>query len=272
MQKNLFIDGLTLRFIVRQDAPSEQRFIDDLVNATGFQSSEIRGGQNGYPMHVVLSLGVEVMIVKFGSTRFGMTVCVEAKSIASQMLADFASGYYRVAWVCTRVDVAVDMNVDYLETHGVLKEIAMKKNLDTDHRGDWDRGVKGRTYYVGSTTSDSRFRLYEKSEEQWYRAKNKDYPANIVRLEWQFRPNRKKGLIETLDPKYILSLNKSAVDIFNKVCATAIVQTRYEPLEKSTELESFYHMMHQYKNIIKSLSAEKGTRWLIRQADIILNT
>lgn len=268
----LFIDGLTLRFIVPQNAESEWKFINDLVENSGFESSEVRGGQNGYPMHVVLSLGVEVMIVKFGSTNFGMTVCVEAKSIAAQVLADFASGYYHVAWVCTRVDVAIDMKCDFLKTHEILKAIAMRKNLDTDNRGDWDRGIKGRTYYVGSTSSDSRFRLYEKSEEQWYKAKNKDYPANIVRLEWQFRPRKKKCQVKCLDPKFLLSINKTAVDTFNEICATAIVQTRFEPTEKPTDLDSFYHMMHQYKNIINNLVDEKGAKWLLRQAQTILAT
>lgn len=67
-------------------------------------------------------------------------------------------------------------------------EYAKDKNLAINFQGDWVRG-KGRTLYVGSSTSSVRLVLYEKTDER-RSAGFQDAPEHWVRMEARARPKR----------------------------------------------------------------------------------
>lgn len=272
MQNKLFLDALSVRVVIPQTVESEYSFIkkfDEYCSPLGFETSAVMGGLTGYPLHHKIVNDQQMIIIRFGSNELGMTLHIEGKgsttSIISQFLID--NGY---KWIITRADIAIDFIGGFDGLHAICKKYAEDKNVKTRLQGDWEREIDGRTYYVGSPQSESMLRLYEKSEEQWAKG-NKLYPENIVRLEWQFRPDKKKRQhIVSFDPLHLLSFSRNISHLFDSVCAIAVAQTVLPRSERSSDLESFYHMLHQYKNIINNLVSDRGLIRLIRDTKLIL--
>lgn len=85
----------------------------------------------------------------------------------------------------TRADAAVDFDEEHawetLYEWGLM--FAKDNGLDTDHRGDYLRGEKGRSLYIGARSSATRLVIYEKGKQipEWMR-------PNLVRAEFRVMP------------------------------------------------------------------------------------
>ena len=78
----------------------------------------------------------------------------------------------------TRVDSCADFDAPDAWKRLLRAVLATKRKhrLYGERRGDWDQPEKGRTMYLGATTSTTRLRLYEKGKQPEY--------AHLGRTEW----------------------------------------------------------------------------------------
>jgi hypothetical protein len=72
-------------------------------------------------------------------------------------------------WTPSRIDPALDFeHPDWFDVlSAALIDIAKRRGMEIDHKGDWTRG-KGRTLYVGSRQSGFYIRLYEYRDHHGY--------------------------------------------------------------------------------------------------------
>ena len=116
----------------------------------------------------------------------------------AQMLAK------KICKVMSRLDV----RVDYLADDGYLAVVAQAERLAQEHgissstEGDWLRGKKGRTLYVGSENSERLRRIYEKGIQL---GEDPDW----TRLELQIRPqSHAKSWFAAMSPFQIIATDQ----------------------------------------------------------------
>lgn len=86
----------------------------------------------------------------------------------------------------SRVDIASDTTEGWLAAEKRVLQWADDHPKSVLHSvGDFYRGLRGRTYYVGSAQSSRRVRIYEKGIQT---GENPDW----VRIEYQFRPHTRE--------------------------------------------------------------------------------
>lgn len=117
-----------------------------------------------------------------------------ATGAVSHEFAEFMHKNYLGKYGVSRADVRADM-IDpaaWEYMHGIAYRFAERsrstkgmREIKTNCVGDWDTGVNGRTYYLGSSTSAVQVRIYEKGKKD---GGSKDW----VRYEAQIRPPKSK--------------------------------------------------------------------------------
>lgn len=287
--KHLFLDALGLRFLIPQSAEYEKNFMDKLTEFSGGELFLIPKGMTGYPLSARIEGDFGVIIFKYGSVSRNMTIHVEGKGHATQIIENFVRMNPNIFWVCTRVDVACDFKVPdckidlrkykkarfkpkskadgYWNVFEELEDLAKEKKMTTNPYGaGWLNGEKGRTFYIGSPASTGMYRLYEKSEEQWEKG-FKAFPPNVIRFEWQYEPKGvQRDAITELDAHKIVANNRNAIKFFETVADCNIEFCSVGTVEKSGDDAVFANMIHQYKNVIDRLLKEHGFKWIIRTA------
>lgn len=91
---------------------------------------------------------------------------------------------------CTRVDACVDFDSPraFERLYRACRQIKKAHRIWGDKRGDWeDHPEKGRTLYLGASSSATRLRLYEKGKQPEYAHLNRPHWA---RIEIQVRPQK----------------------------------------------------------------------------------
>ena len=274
--KKLFFDALSVRAVINEDDPQDVfDLISDFKEFSGYDNSGLVNGHLSYAQGVNFEKDGIKIFISFGGSVKNMGALFETKGYeGSKLLADFfnTSGW---GFVLTRADVTMDFDGGkplFSDVKDKLIRYADQKNIkEITTQGDWIREILGRTLYVGARNSEYRFRLYEKSEEQWAN-KNASFPSDIVRLEWQYRPKRKKKYITRLEPSYVLSFCKNASEFFESVGATAIEPTSIPKVEPKEDMEIFYHMLKQYRKTLNRMIYFYGPVFLIRKAVKYLRT
>lgn len=129
--------------------------------------------------------GYEVAAVAFGG-RQGQRIMIEVKGERTARVVELLRG--AAPHRCTRVDACADFDAPRAFEKLLRHVRAVKKGhrLWGDRRGDWeDHPEKGRTQYLGATSSPVRLRLYEKGLQPEYLHLGK---PNWARMELQVRP------------------------------------------------------------------------------------
>lgn len=275
----LFFDALSIRIGENWLQDEMMSFLKGFCEETQSYPIKERNGNGSYSHTIELETEHGIIMLSYGGAVENMGILFETKGQGNCiLLADFVNnciGSY--TWSLTRADVTLDFrggDDDFLKVRDDLIAHSKKKNVKSfPSAGDWVTPQAGRTQYAGSKDSESRFRLYEKSYEQWARG-NKDYPADVLRLEWQYRPKRKKAHINRLEPYHVLSFHKNSMEFMATLAGFAIAPTKTpKPEVKSTE-ERFYHMMKQYDAVIDQMVAEFGYMGVVKLARkrFIINT
>lgn len=154
----------------------------------------------------------EVGAVSFGGSH-GDLVMVEAKgqgtgSIIERIREEVPDH------ACTRVDSCHDVDVpDAWETYlAICQDVKAKYKIKAEKRGDWDDFPEdGRTYYLGSTSSPVRVRLYEKGKQPEFRHACR---PNWVRVEAQVRPQKDaRQLYSTISASEVWGASKFTREI-----------------------------------------------------------
>lgn len=286
----IFFDALSLRLEIPQTPIDELSMMGYLAEFCDAEINFIPKGMTGYPLHARIELEEGSMIVRYGSTEFNMTLHIEAKGAGAELLRSFMLLHPAMNWVCTRADIACDFVCPKVKAidmrsfrKAVLKPrskydaywvmfksllaIAEKKNLAVSTYGQgWHDETSGRTFYIGSSGSASQFRLYEKSEERW-KAGYLDYPAGVIRFEWQYRPQGvHRSAINELEPQAIIAINRTAVHLFEHVAGAGVEYTRVQGIKKSGDEATFIYALNQYKKTVTRLAQKRGVGWVYRQA------
>lgn len=297
MNKNLFFDCLGLRLEIPQTPTDEIVFIENLSDFLGGNIKYMPKGMTGYPLHARIELENSVMIVRYGAVTHNMTLHVEAKGESAELLKSFILFHPAIIWHCTRADIAYDftVNKDFVDldmtqypdslpvkprsnkdafwfVHERILQVAKQKNISTSPAGAWHMSEGGRTLYVGSKGGgvQSLYRLYEKSEERWA-AGYRDYPADVIRFEWQYRMKNRIAITE-LEPYSIIATNRTAIHFFELLTDSAIEYKKTEAHARAGADLSYLNMLNQYKNVLRETEKSKGRIWMLRQLVGIVGT
>lgn len=161
---------------------------------------------------------------------------------------------------CTRVDACADFDAPKVFERIYRQCRAVKKahNIMGGKAGDWeDFPEKGRTLYLGASSSPTRLRLYEKGKQPEYA--HLDRP-NWTRIETQVRPKGEhKELFATLSPRDVWGSSR-----WTRVIAETVLKEHVDPhpagsvWRKTQEEMAFGWMCKQYEKLLESQANALG--------------
>lgn len=160
----------------------------------------------------------------------------------------------------TRADVAIDFEGigawDWMS--GKCLELADKHRLVVDHQGDYHRGERGRSLYIGSKQSVIRAVAYEKG---------KQIPEigmpNLVRLEIRAKPKDAKSgeILATMTPMAIYGCSSWTRELGGYLTSSeqfkrVVIGTRWN---KSDRQKAINAVIKQYGGIFGEMCSELGS-------------
>jgi hypothetical protein len=168
----------------------------------------------------------------------------------------------------TRADVCIDYVEPgaYDRLQGLALGVAKDRGITVGTAGDHLLTLKGRTCYLGATSSHTRLRLYDKAEElrQKFAAdpvRLAGIPAELARLECQVRPQTSaaKAAAALVDP---ISLMGSAA--WMRELMRQVAGLELEPFEagkvwrQSDDDRAYAALLAQYGGLLKRKASESG--------------
>lgn len=239
-----------------EDKP--HRVIDQIVRDFELADVEPCAPKNGYQSAYRIVRGQSVLAnVMYGGASQGTGVHVFASSDAAIAF----SGVVRKRWAdhqVTRLDVAADFDRGWSYLYELAVSISQAYKLKTSLVGDYLEGVGGRTIYIGSPSSSSRMRVYEKGK-QVYRGMsggNLDW----VRAEVMLRPQREGRLAAArFTPMQAFSCSKwlraFSWQAVGDTDFSSKVGSFYLP---SDDDRAYQYMLKQYGPLIKRIADSIG--------------
>lgn len=176
-------------------------------------------------------------------------------------------GLVRESWPVhrvTRFDAAEDFcapgSFESLETvcRGVAQELGVKGCAIVP-----DNVSEGRTYYLGSASSDVRVRLYDKTAEV-RRAlpvdRRAEIPENWSRLEVQVRPRKEwKAYAAQAAPEQAWGFAGWTTELAARACALDVERIMMQAGRETDEERRHRFMLQQYGNHLRQLYADLGS-------------
>lgn len=226
----------------------------------GFETHQGKGFHSfGHRLSVRDSLGLEVGSVMWGGVH-GDRSMIEVKGEHSPRVVEALRSAFPHR--CTRGDVCADF-----EAPGAFEELlssclsvkAKHSRLKSEKRGDWDDHPEdGRTYYLGSTSSPVRTRLYDKGRQREYQHLNR---PDWCRLEVQVRPAKEaKSEFASLD-----AIDFWGASAWSRELAALVLAQHIDPhtagtIWRKTSLEQRFHILcKQYGATFLELFDELGS-------------
>lgn len=157
-----------------------------------------------------------------------------------------------------------DTAIDFDET-GAWKSLvdlgfylAEKYNLKVNQMGDWrDEGKGGRTLYIGSRTSVTYLRIYEKGKEQIQKLIDVDASKNWVRVELEVKPQNKgaKAFASKMKPHELFGSSKWGIELGELLGQKGIPRIKLGTIhEAESELDKrMAYMLYQYGKTIEDI-------------------
>jgi DNA relaxase NicK len=111
----------------------------------------------------------------------------ESKGFLTERWVEFVRLRWPGKHYLTRLDICMDLDQEgaFQMCLDAALDVMRKFDLTEDMRGDWIKGEKGRTYYLGSRTSVAYLRIYEKGK------KDDQERPDWVRVELEIKPPAK---------------------------------------------------------------------------------
>lgn len=261
-KENLFIDALTCTLrSVPQSESHETKFIQDLADILGGKIVESSKGQSSYPNMAMIQgerdQGQFNIRCRYGSGRTNMNMSVACSGFITQ---EFKEALLKLGiwYYVTRIDIAMDWVGDFEEWQSICKAFRLKRGLKSNTSGDWEDGEDGRTYYMGSRSSESFLRLYEKGIEMQQKG-YEGVPDNLLRCELELKLNKeKRELVQDFDLIHMLSLSKVGTDLFNHLFELGIAPSKHDYTIRDDIWIALSHVAVQYRRHFKQAIAEKG--------------
>lgn len=195
-------------------------------------------GRHGYKRSVSFSCkAIEFTILDLGNGGYPHIVAGGKNASLAKRIALSLN----VVGRASRVDIACDSLEGWLPAEKrVLKWADEHPRSALLSVGDFYRQEKGRTYYVGASTSDRRIRIYEKGIQL-----NDD--PNWVRVEFQYRPKGREAKQ--------WAFSASIEDIANSsrafVALRALNGFYAPPLYERAKREPIFALAHQYGRALR---------------------
>lgn len=215
---------------------------------------EISSPKNGYSHcdKLLNPAGEAVLQIMYGGSAQGSKVHAFSSGSHAHRFAWAVRKAFPVHEV-TRVDVAIDYDEQgawlSLHQHGlaVSRAVSVKNNyIGPSGEQDYETTTIGRSLYLGSRSSVSMLRIYEKGKKD---DKSRPY---WVRAEFEFKPKTNREAFAQMSPLEIVNNTKLGRAFFSQLvtlvkskpvkCGTIRVETDHE--------RSLRHLKTQYKNVI----------------------
>lgn len=216
-------NGLEIESFLRKDwyqatirndrAAIDPEYLPNLLgDSLGAATRKETHGLNGYKSQSVLYSAegaVVARILQGGSNQWPNAF---ASGDRAPAFADVIKDQFPYQHAVTRVDVAYDVQAPdaFDRLQSVILQVADERNLAVSQAGDWHRGIKGRSLYVGAASSQQRCVLYEKGKEQRAKAPTAEaaalVPLDLVRLELRVTPDKL--------PRRLLAASASNSELF----------------------------------------------------------
>lgn len=173
----------------------------------------------------------------------------------------------------SRVDVREDFGgagtFDAIQEH--LKATARSHRLKVGTAGDHLVTMKGRTVYLGATSSAVRLRLYDKREELLSRyadgdrqmvAKARGLPDHLSRLEAQIRPHTREARCRfaTIEPVEALGCSRWMREVWKAVAGLEL-----EPVQvgrgwrQADDERAYRYLLAQYGGLLRRMQIDAGS-------------
>jgi hypothetical protein len=226
------------------------RVIEAIASGLPFVEFRDQKGQHGYAKRVdVLSGGELAAMVNFGGSNGA------PNATASGDRAPFFAELVRREFPhhsVTRCDSCYDFIDDattFESLHAILYRIAMERNISTGLTGDYERKVKGRTYYLGSKKSPAFMRLYEKGIQMQSTLIAAGAPLlpEWLRAEMQVRPQGSRKIQAAIvSPTDVWGYVRWGPSVADELLGASVARAA-PVLSKDTSFQqAMYSMMHQY--------------------------
>lgn len=217
---------------------------------------EITKPRNGYTHgdNLVNQFGEVVLTLFYGGGSQGNNVFAFSSGDKTSQFVSVLRSLYPVHEV-VRVDVALDYDEvgvwESLYSHGV----AVSRATSISNRYIGAAGsesaletIVGRSLYIGSRSSVSMIRVYEKGKKD-----DKTRP-NWVRAEYEFKPKNNRGSFAAMSPLQILNSTKLGRHFFSVL----VNMVKTKPIKsgtirtKSSHEQSLEHLKKQYRNVLRA--------------------
>lgn len=196
-------------------------------------------------------------ILRADSNEESGDILVTATSHNAPRIADYLRQLYPDHSV-SRADVCEDYT-----GHGVFDQLdslfvgfALKGGIKLNQHGDWLR-KDGRTRYVGSPSSSSMVRVYEKGWQQYYEAKKTGSPIaegfdiTRTRVETQVRPqSRDKKAAAKYSASDIMSYSTWTREAHSLMAGFQLAAPLKHTRARSDHEQKMCHLAKQYGNTI----------------------
>lgn len=230
----------------------------DVGGLAGFEKISKGKGFHTFGERVALNDGCgEWASVQFGGSQ-GDRVMIEVKGERTPSAVEALRE--RFDHRCTRVDACADFDAPraFERLYRACNRVKKANKIIGGKFGDWeDFPEKGRTFYLGASSSPTRMRLYEKGKQPEYAFLER---PDWARIEVQVRPQKDSKFIFTrLSPVEVWGASRWTRDIAATVLKEHVdphpAGTVYRKTERDRAIE---WMMKQYGAHLVSLAEELG--------------
>lgn len=164
----------------------------------------------------------------------------------------------------TRFDAAEDFCApgSYNELEGVCRGVAM--SLGVKGRAIVpDDVTEGRTYYMGSVSSDVRVRLYDKTAESRRflpAERHAEIPENWSRLEAQVRPRKEwKAYAAQATPEQAWGFSGWTTTLADKAMSLSLERITMQANRESDDQRAYRYLLIQYGPLLQRLAEGQGS-------------
>lgn len=200
----------------------------------------------------------QLCIVRWGGNGGGTNV--EANGPSAGPVSAFLRAAYPNHRV-TRMDACIDREAPGLfdRYHPQLLGIADDHRIVVDHQGDWHRGERGRTLYLGGKDSEKRLRFYEKGI-QLHGERHPQASPDLCRLEAVIRPDQRdaKHRAATMTPLECFGSSAWLTESLERYAGIGAPEVQLRTHRKTQLDRAFEFMCKQYRRPLEAKLAASG--------------
>lgn len=164
----------------------------------------------------------------------------------------------------TRVDAAEDVAEEgaYDLLEGVCRTLAQERSLK-GRRILPDDPAEGRTYYIGSPSSDVRTRLYDKTAEARRSLppeRHNEVPDHWARIEAVVRPRKEAGYVAaSLTPEQVWGCSAWTHELARRLFSLDLARVEMQAGRESDHERAYRFMLQQYGPTLRRMVADLGS-------------